>query len=279
MNRKMVVVAFPALGLVVLLLALFPMLTGCDLLSKEPGNLKIGVLPILDTLPLYVADQEGFFESEGIEVELLPFSSALERDVAMQTDQIDGEINDLISAALLNNEDDRVRVVRTAMRATPEKAMFAILSIDGAIQSSEDLKGKQIGMSTNSIIEYVVDRLLRADGLAEDDIIKQEVPKIPVRLELLTSGQIPAACLPEPLASRLAGATSISSVETSMAELTRKTAEYLLRTSSFNLGRAFAYLYLREQQMQSIHTTLKARLLSLDHELVTSCAIPEQEAA
>lgn len=201
MNRKMVVVAFPALGLVVLLLALFPVLTGCDLLSKEPGNLKIGVLPILDTLPLYVADQEGFFESEGIEVELLPFSSALERDVAMQTDQIDGEINDLISAALLNNEDDRVRVVRTAMRATPEKAMFAILSVDGAIQSSEDLKGKQIGMSTNSIIEYVVDRLLRADGLAEDDIIKQEVPKIPVRLELLTSGQIPAACLPEPLAS------------------------------------------------------------------------------
>ena len=191
---------------VIILSSLLLGATGCDFLSKEPGSLKIGVLPILDVLPLYVAEQEGYFEAEGVDVELIPFSSAVERDVALQTDQIDGEVNDLVSVALLNNEDDRVRVVRTAMRATPEKAMFAILSVEDAIQSAQDLQGQPIGISGNSVIEYVVDRLLQTEGLTGDEIVKEEVPKIPVRLELLTSGGIPAACLPEPLAS-LAAAT------------------------------------------------------------------------
>lgn len=85
--------------------------------------------------------------------------------------------------------------------------------------------------------------------------------------------------LPQPLAARLAGATNISSVESSMAELTQNAAQQLLRTTSFNLGRAFAYLYLREQQMKLIHTVIKARLLGLDNELVSSCIPPQQEAA
>jgi NitT/TauT family transport system substrate-binding protein len=193
---------FWGLWKVALLLVLLAVaLSGCDLFSKEPGQLKVGLLPILDVLPLYVAEQEGFFTAEGLAIELVPFSSALERDVALQAGQIDAEVNDLISAALLNKEDDRVRVVRTAMRATPQKAMFAILSSDQAIRSPEGLKGVKIGISTNSIIEYVVDRLLQAEGLARQDIVKEEVAKIPVRLELLSNGKLPAACLPEPLAS------------------------------------------------------------------------------
>lgn len=104
---------------------------------------------------------------------------------------------------------------------------------------------------------------------------------MPVLLELAQQENLEQVLqkLPEPLATRLAGATTISSVESSMAELTQHTAQHLLRSTSFNLGRAFAYLYLREQQMQSIHTKIKAQLLGLGHELVSSCAIPEQEAA
>ena len=187
--------------ILVVLVVFSTVLTGCELFSRETGKLKVGVLPILDVLPLYVAEQEGYFEAGGVEVELVPFSSALERDVALQTDQIDGEVNDLISVALLNNDGDRAKVVRTAMRATPEKSMFAILSSDEAIKTPTDLQGVQIGMSTNSVIEYIVDRLLEAEGLTEADIVKEGVPKIPVRMELLSNGSLPAACLPEPLAS------------------------------------------------------------------------------
>ena len=104
---------------------------------------------------------------------------------------------------------------------------------------------------------------------------------MPVLLELAQQESLEQVLqkLPEPLASRLSGATLISSVESSMTDLTRHTAQRLLRTTNFNLGRAFAYLYLREQQLQLIHTALKGRLLSLDHDLVSSCGIPEQAVA
>ncbi len=104
---------------------------------------------------------------------------------------------------------------------------------------------------------------------------------MPVLLELAQQESLEQVLqkLPEPLASRLSGATRISSVESRMTDLTRHTAQQVLRTTSFNLGRAFAYLYLREQQLQLIHTALKGRLLSLDHDLISSCGIPEQEVA
>ena len=104
---------------------------------------------------------------------------------------------------------------------------------------------------------------------------------MPVLLELAQQETLEQVLqkLPEPLASRLAEATSISSVEFSMAELAQNTAQLALRTTSFNLGRAFAYLYLREQQMQLMHSTIKARLLGLGHEIISGSIFAEGEAA
>lgn len=85
--------------------------------------------------------------------------------------------------------------------------------------------------------------------------------------------------LPKALAIRLAGANSIGMVEAMMTKHSRHVAKHLLRSSSFNMGRAFAYLYLREQQTQLIHSVIKAQLLGLEQELVNACTIPVPEAA
>jgi NitT/TauT family transport system substrate-binding protein len=189
---------FMALILVVLL----ALLIGCDEMQSDEGKLKVGVLPILDVLPLYVAEQEGYYAKEGISVELVPFGSALERDAAFQADQLDAQVNDLVSAALLNKGEEHTRVIRTAMRATPQKAMFAIVaSGQNTITHPADLKGIEIGVSKNTIIEYSTDRMLGAAGVPDADVAKADVPKIPVRVELLSQGTLHAACLPEPFAS------------------------------------------------------------------------------
>jgi NitT/TauT family transport system substrate-binding protein len=193
--------AFECVSLTLLLVAMLSSLVGCELQSDE-GKLKVGVLPILDVLPLYVAEQEGYFTKEGIAVELVPFGSALERDAAFQADQIEVEVNDLVSAALLNKGTEHDRVIRTAMRATSQKAMFAILaSSQTTITRPVDLKGVEIGVSKNTVIEYAADRMLRAEGLGDAEVAKTDVPKIPVRVELLSNGTLRGACLPEPFAS------------------------------------------------------------------------------
>ena len=49
----------------------------------EPVTLRIAVLPIMDALPMYVAQQEGLFEKNGIQVEFIPAASAAERTAAV----------------------------------------------------------------------------------------------------------------------------------------------------------------------------------------------------
>lgn len=187
----------------VLLLALISaFLSGCALQSQEAVTIRVGVLPILDTLPLYVAESEGYFAKEGVTIELVPVASAAERDQLLQAGQLDATISDLVALTLANQESVRLIAVRTAMVATPQFPQFRIL-VPGtsARQSATELRGVAIGVSQGTVIEYVTTRLLQTAGLSSADIATTAVPKISDRLALLQSGGLEAATLPEPLAS------------------------------------------------------------------------------
>lgn len=170
--------------------------------KKEPQKLKIGLLPIIDSLPFYVAEQEGYFVAENLVVELTTFSSALERDTALQTGQTDGQLADLIASGLLNKEKERIKIVKTTYAATPQKAMISLIAgKDSKISSPADLKGKQVGISENSLIDYITDELLKGVGMTAKDVQKVGIPSIAVRMQMLTQGQLDAATLPDPFAA------------------------------------------------------------------------------
>ncbi len=190
------------LTLTVSILILGLLLAACGGAAPEPVTLRIGVLPILDALPMYVAEAEGYFEEAGVTVEFVPVSSAAERDQLMQAGQIDGMINDLVSTMLYNKDKVQITVVRFARTATPDYPQFRILAAPGSgVESVEDLVGTEIGISEGTVIEYTTDRLLEAEGIDPSQVVKVAVPRIPDRLSLLTSGELPAANLPDPLAS------------------------------------------------------------------------------
>ena len=168
----------------------------------QPVLMRIGVLPITDVVPFYVAQQQGYFLKQGLAVELVPAASAAERDQMMLTGQIDGQLNDLVSTVLLNSTSPKIKIVRQARIAFKNAPEYWILTPkDSAIKTAQDLRGKEIAISQNSVIEYVTQRLLESEGLSAADIKTTNVPAIPTRLQLLTQGQVAAATLPDPLAS------------------------------------------------------------------------------
>jgi NitT/TauT family transport system substrate-binding protein len=170
--------------------------------AGEVQTLRMALLPILDVLPFHVADQNGFFDQMGVRIELIAVKSAQERDTLMQTGQIDGMLADPLTPVLFNQEEEQIKVVRTASKSYPGAPLFRILAAPGSkIASAADLAGVEIGISQNTIIEYITARMLEKAGLTADQIATQEVSAIPVRFELLINGQIPAATLPDPLAS------------------------------------------------------------------------------
>lgn len=170
--------------------------------TAEPESLRIGVLPILDTLPMYVAQQEGIFAENGVEVEFVSAASAAERDQLLQAGKVDGIITDLVALALYNRDAPRVSAVRYAMTPTSDFAQFRVMAAgDADIAEPADLAGVPIGISEGTVIEYVTARMLQAEGLSPQEIETLAVPKIPERMALLRSGELRAATLPEPLAS------------------------------------------------------------------------------
>jgi NitT/TauT family transport system substrate-binding protein len=170
--------------------------------AQEDPTLKIAVLPILDALPMYVAEAQGYFKDAGIKVEFMPVASAAERDQVMQAGQADGMINDLISTVLYNKDAQKIAIVRFARTASPDQSQYSIVaSKDSGITKPEDLKGVDIGISEGTVIAYTTDRLLQHAGLTQDDIKTTNVPKIPDRLQLLSEGKMKAANMPEPFAT------------------------------------------------------------------------------
>lgn len=165
----------------------------------EETTLRLALLPILEAIPMHVAQQEGYFAEEGLNVEFIPVSSAAERDQVIAAGQADGMVNDLVSTLLYNQETPQIQIVSFAQSATSEVPQYRILaSGESGLTSVADLKGVEIGISEGSVIDYVTDRILHAEGFTQEEITTIAVPKIPDRLSLLDSGELKAATLPDP---------------------------------------------------------------------------------
>ncbi|KPK10150.1 MAG: hypothetical protein AMJ56_08855 [Anaerolineae bacterium SG8_19] len=192
--------AHSRIGFMVILMLLVTLVVACGG-QEEPDTVRMAVLPILDNLPMYVADEQGYFEEQNLTVEFIPVNSAAERDQVIQAGRADGMINEILSTLFYNREEPEIIIVRYARVPTPEYPQFRILAASGSgIESVEDIKGEEIGISEGTIIEYSTDRLLQAEGLSPDEINTVAVPGIPDRMALLGSGELPAANLPDPLA-------------------------------------------------------------------------------
>lgn len=160
------------------------------------GPLRLGLMPDADSLPFMVAREEGLFDKAGLTVELVTFTSAQERDAALQAGAIDGTIADILAAAFAVAGGFEVRITSAS------DGRYGIAAAPGSgARGPADLAGKTIGLSTNTIIQYSVDMMMSQAGIAMDGYEASAVPRIPVRMEMLLAGQIGGAGLPEPLLS------------------------------------------------------------------------------
>ena len=179
----------------------FALLTACST-GDDPVTLKLALLPIMDTLPAHVAQEQGYFADENLTVEFLPVGSAADRDQLIKSGQADGMVTEWRSTMVFTRAAPEVITVRYARKATPEFPHFYVLAAAGSgITNADDLIDQEVGISEGTIIEYSTDRLLQEAGLREGDYETIAVPRIPDRLALLGSGELAAANMPDPAAA------------------------------------------------------------------------------
>lgn len=167
----------------------------------DPGRpLSFGVLPVIQALPIFVAQEMGLFYGEGVEVEIIPFQTAMEKDVALTTGKIDGYFGDLFTPIVLKAGKVDVKIVARNFISGQGRRMFAVLAgPDSGLKIPVELADVPVAVSANTIIEYVTTSLIYRAGVPAEKISLLDVKNIPIRYQMLLSGQVKAATLPEPL--------------------------------------------------------------------------------
>ena len=180
------------------------LMTGCNSSTSDTstGNtgkahdsiaydLRVAVLPTLEALPIYYAQQAGICDSLGITIEILPYVSQFDCDTA-----------------LLNNVADVCMMDRTRFADYLSKGhkLAAQLKIDTryALVASKDVEAKKVGdlynhtiaLSRHSGAEAFCLNELAEAGLKREDAHYPQINDLWLRADMLTNRQVDAAVLP-----------------------------------------------------------------------------------
>lgn len=179
MNKKKVFLS--------LFMLLFSLIILSGITAAADMNLEIGIMPAVDSAPILLAQEKGYFEAEGLDIKIDVYTNAVNRQTALQTNALDGAMTDLI--AFVNNVNNGFPVKIT----TSTDGSFPIL-VSSDFEEKEEV---QIGMMEISVTNFLAEEFLKN----EYKLNKIYIPAIPARLEMLKSGQLEMAVIPEPLAS------------------------------------------------------------------------------
>ena len=160
---------------------------------KETKKLSFGAMSSIDIVPIVIAKEKGYFEEEGLELDFQTFTAAKDRDAAIQAGELDGVIADEIGISIYQNSGIDMKIT-----GQTNGAWTLVVGKDSGIESLQDLKGKKMAISENTMIDYLSDYIAEENGLNSSDIEKVAIPAMPARLEALRNKQVDAAILPAP---------------------------------------------------------------------------------
>lgn len=163
---------------------------------------RVGILRVPG--PLQVAVKQGYFEEEGLDVEIEILASGSDLLPLLASGQLDVGLSSP-GAALFNAIGSGVdlRLVADAARYRPGFGSGAVvvrtdLYESGEISEVADLEGRSFGVTAPGVATYMMAvRLLEEAGLSEDDV-SLETMAYPDMLSALAGEQIDAANLTEP---------------------------------------------------------------------------------
>lgn len=159
-------------------------------------KLRLGAMSSMDYIPFVVAKKTGIYDSLGLDLEIIKFFSANDRDAAFQSNNIDGTVIDYTGAILQQSNGIPLKLIMKN-----DGFFYLIAGKESNVKTLLDLKGVNIAVSRNTVIDYSTDQFLEKANITEKEVNKPEINKIPLRFEMLQNNKIEATVLPDPFAT------------------------------------------------------------------------------
>lgn len=166
--------------------------------SAEPIMLKIGISePVNTVLAIWMADAAGFYEANGVKVEIINMNGGSRGAAELAAGRIDVMHVGLSSVVRLNRAGGDLRIIASLANVI----RFTFFSGSG-VKTAADLKGGVVGVSSfGSESDSTVTLALKRLGLSRDDVTLKEYGSSTRRLAAVKSGEIKATAVNEPFSS------------------------------------------------------------------------------
>ncbi len=169
-------------------------------LAAGPMPLKVGYIPVGDCLQLYVAEAEGYFKAEGLEVAAVPMKGGAVIAPAVEGGELAIGWSNTVSIVLAHAKGfDFAFLAPGAEGVAGEHDVHALLVPAGSsVQSVKDLAGKTVAINTlGNINEAAMRALAEKAGIAPDSLRLVEIP-FPDMAAAMSRGSADAALMLEP---------------------------------------------------------------------------------
>ncbi len=172
--------------------------------AEAQQKVKVGVLKLTSSAPVFVGVEKGLFREFGIEPELVYFQAAAPIATALAAGQIDVGATGL-TAALYNIVlgGEKVWIVADKGREWPGYPLVGIVVqkelYEGGLRAVRDLKGRRIGVTQlGSTFHYHIGNILEKEGLTLGDVKIVPLQAMPAAVEALRGKQVDAILVPQP---------------------------------------------------------------------------------
>jgi NitT/TauT family transport system substrate-binding protein len=174
-----------------------------QVLAQE--KIRLGLLPFSESLGAVVADKQGYFKAEGLDVEVTKINSGAVGVTVLQAGKLDIIFSNTVSTlqAMEQGLDAVILAPGAVVRASGADTTIALMVRKGSLKSVKELEGKRVAVNViNSTAWLHAVAMLDKHGVDRSKVRFSEVP-FPQMNDPLVNGQLDAIYQVEPFRSVL----------------------------------------------------------------------------
>lgn len=164
-------------------------------LREDSAALKVAVMPTLDCLPIFLAEDHGLFDT-AVDIRLKQFNAQMDIDTALMNHRVEVAVSDLVRVERLKKQGDSLRYL------TSTNAYWQLVTNRvGRILELKNLDDKMLAMTRYSVTDLLGDLAVDSGKLKSERVFRIQINDVNVRLKMLENNEMDALILTEPQAA------------------------------------------------------------------------------
>ncbi|MCR4582577.1 MAG: ABC transporter substrate-binding protein [Prevotella sp.] len=161
-------------------------------MREDSAALKIAVMPTLDCLPVYLAEDHHLFDSV-VDIRLKAYTAHMDIDTALTNRRVELGFTDLVRAERMKKQGAKLEY----LSATNAYWML-VTNRTARITNLKHLDDKMIAMTRYSVTDLLAELAVDSAELKSERVFRIQINDVNVRLKMLENNEMDALLLTEP---------------------------------------------------------------------------------